>query len=81
MIVKKEDYKGMFEDPIEAYGDGGLYPIHVNDLLQDKRYQILRKLGFGSYSTVWAARDHQYFLDPFLSGLADNILARISMYL
>lgn len=42
---------------IEEYRPGKFHPIHLGDLLDDARYRIVRKLGYGSYSTVWLARD------------------------
>jgi len=42
---------------IEDYRPGGLHPIHIGDTLDGERYKILRKLGYGSFSTVWLARD------------------------
>lgn len=42
---------------IEEYRPGKFHPIHLGDLLNDARYKIIRKLGYGSYSTVWLARD------------------------
>ncbi|KAF9518782.1 hypothetical protein BS47DRAFT_197256 [Hydnum rufescens UP504] len=44
---------------IEDYRPGGLHPIHLGDTLGAERYKILRKLGYGSFSTVWLARDAQ----------------------
>ncbi len=44
---------------IEDYRPGGLHPIHLGDTLDGDRYKILRKLGYGSFSTVWLARDAQ----------------------
>ena len=41
----------------ELYKAGGLHPIHIGDTLKDDRYEIVHKLGFGSFSTVWLARD------------------------
>jgi serine/threonine protein kinase len=46
-------------ESLEDYAPGGLHPVHINDYYKDGRYQILNKLGWGSYSTVWAAQDHQ----------------------
>ncbi len=43
------------EDP-ERYCAGGYHPVRLGDIYND-RYQVLRKLGFGLYSTVWLARD------------------------
>ncbi|KAJ7151276.1 kinase-like domain-containing protein [Mycena crocata] len=43
------------------YGPGGLFPVKLGDLLgpegSNPRYRISAKLGHGSYSTVWLARD------------------------
>ena len=41
----------------ELYKIGGLHPIHIGDTLKEDRYRIVHKLGFGSFSTVWLARD------------------------
>ena len=43
----------------DDYGPGKLQPIHFGDTLDGSRYKILRKLGAGSFSTVWLARDHK----------------------
>ena len=48
--------------PAEAlwrYCPGGYHPIHLNDTLKDGQYEILHKLGFGSFATVWLARDNR----------------------
>ncbi|KAJ5697873.1 protein kinase-like protein [Penicillium malachiteum] len=42
----------------EKYRAGGYYPAVVGDTLKE-RYQIVHKLGHGSYSTIWLARDTQ----------------------
>lgn len=41
---------------LEMYEPGGYHPVLIDDVLQD-RYQIVDKLGFGGYSTIWLARD------------------------
>ncbi|KAL3480486.1 kinase-like domain-containing protein [Aspergillus californicus] len=38
------------------YRPGGYHPIAIGDSLSD-RYDIVHKLGFGTYSTTWLARD------------------------
>lgn len=61
-------------EPIEDYGPGGFHPVHFGDLLHDGQYKIVRKLGFGAFSTAWLAKDTLYsehspiaipFLIPF----------------
>ncbi|CAK48152.1 hypothetical protein CBS115989_1948 [Aspergillus niger] len=47
-------------EPLHRYTAGGYHPITLGNLLHDGRYKILHKLGWGGYSTVWAARDEQY---------------------
>ncbi|KAJ2966941.1 hypothetical protein NQ176_g9907 [Zarea fungicola] len=42
---------------IEDYRPGGYHPVHLGDLFNNGQYRILRKLGDGSFSTVWLARD------------------------
>ncbi|KAK5655244.1 hypothetical protein OQA88_5811 [Cercophora sp. LCS_1] len=42
---------------IEAYRPGGYHPVHLGDVFHDGQYKVIRKLGDGSYSTVWLARD------------------------
>ncbi|PWY63810.1 kinase-like protein [Aspergillus eucalypticola CBS 122712] len=47
-------------EPLHRYTTGGYHPITLGSLLHQGRYKILHKLGWGGYSTVWAARDEQY---------------------
>lgn len=42
---------------IEDYRPGGMHPVHIGDEFKSEQYGIVRKLGEGSYSTVWLARD------------------------
>lgn len=42
----------------EFYRPGGFHPTYLGDVLK-QRYKIIRKIGFGQYSTVWLARDCQ----------------------
>ncbi|KAF7656874.1 hypothetical protein LDENG_00034690 [Lucifuga dentata] len=43
------------ENPAE-YGEGGYYPIEIGEIFID-RYQVVRKLGWGHFSTVWLCWD------------------------
>ncbi|KAI9847473.1 MAG: hypothetical protein M1837_002374 [Sclerophora amabilis] len=44
---------------IEYYRPGHFHPVHIGDELHQGRYKIIRKLGYGSFSTVWMARDRE----------------------
>ena len=46
------------EEWFEKFKKRQYYPANIGEVL-DSRYQILGKLGFGSTSTVWLARDLQ----------------------
>lgn len=41
---------------VEDYHPGGYHPVVLGDVFNGQ-YKVLRKLGEGSYSTVWLARD------------------------
>jgi serine/threonine-protein kinase SRPK3 len=43
-------------EPLEKYRSGGYHPIHIGDQLTD-RFTVFNKLGWGSASTVWLAKD------------------------
>lgn len=43
-------------ESLEKYRRGGYCPVMIGDIL-NKRYQIIDKLGYGGYSTVWLALD------------------------
>lgn len=47
---------------MEYYQAGGYHPVTIGDRLND-RYRVIHKLGHGTYSTIWLARDersHRY---------------------
>lgn len=46
------------EEGIENYHIGGLLPVSLGEVYGSK-YKVLRKLGYGQYSTVWLVRDEQ----------------------
>ncbi|KAI3140493.1 hypothetical protein CBS147326_2194 [Penicillium roqueforti] len=43
----------------EDYVPGGYHPTLIGDTFCSGRYTVVHKLGFGGYSTIWLARDHQ----------------------
>ena len=48
-------------EPLHRYTKEGYHPITLGSFLADGRYKILHKLGWGGYSTVWAARDKRLY--------------------
>ncbi|KAG8961890.1 hypothetical protein FRC00_010934, partial [Tulasnella sp. 408] len=53
-----ELYKSPMEEDPRMYRLGGYHPVKIGETY-DNRYRVLRKLGWGEYSTVWLARDFQ----------------------
>ena len=47
------------EEDSEDYCKGGYHPVVVGETYKDGRYVIVRKLGWGHFSTVWLSRDTQ----------------------
>jgi hypothetical protein len=43
---------------LENYRPGGYHPIQIGDHFRG-RYRVVHKLGYGSYSTAWLARDEK----------------------
>ncbi|KAL2856787.1 kinase-like domain-containing protein [Aspergillus pseudodeflectus] len=52
-------------EPLEYYTKRRFHPVHLHDTFQETRYSIIRKLGYGSFSTVWLARDNR--LDRYVA--------------
>lgn len=46
-------------EPLQRYCVGGYHPLKLGDVLKQGRYKILHKVGWGGYSTTWAARDRK----------------------
>lgn len=44
------------EEQFDEFKAGQYYPVNIGDVY-DSKYQILGKLGFGTTSTVWLARN------------------------
>lgn len=47
------------EEQFDEFKAGKYYPVNIGDIYASK-YQVLGKLGFGTTSTVWLARNLQY---------------------
>ncbi|KAF5369300.1 hypothetical protein D9758_002673 [Tetrapyrgos nigripes] len=45
------------EEDWEDYVKGGYHPVKIGDTFSDERYVVVRKLGWGHFSTVWLAKD------------------------
>ncbi|KAL9081900.1 MAG: hypothetical protein Q9159_006925 [Coniocarpon cinnabarinum] len=46
------------EEDSEDYCKGGYHPVHVGEQYKDGKYTVVRKLGWGHFSTVWLSRDN-----------------------
>ena len=44
------------EEKLKRYTPEKFYPVRIWEVL-DKRYQVVGKLGYGAYSTIWLCRD------------------------
>lgn len=48
------------EEHYDEFKTGNYCPVKIGDVYAGGKYQVLGKLGFGSTSTVWLARNLQY---------------------
>ncbi|KIW08068.1 hypothetical protein, variant [Verruconis gallopava] len=46
------------EEDTEDYCKGGYHPVQVGEQYKDGKYTVIRKLGWGHFSTVWLSRDN-----------------------
>ncbi|KAH7358696.1 kinase-like domain-containing protein [Plectosphaerella cucumerina] len=46
------------EEDSEDYCKGGYHPVSIGEKFKDGKYTIVRKLGWGHFSTVWLSRDN-----------------------
>lgn len=47
------------EEDSEDYCKGGYHPVQVGEQYNNGKYTVVRKLGWGHFSTVWLSRDNQ----------------------
>ncbi|KAF1800170.1 kinase-like domain-containing protein, partial [Mucor lusitanicus] len=45
------------EEDRKDYCKGGYHPVHVGEKYKDGQYIVIRKLGWGHFSTVWLVKD------------------------
>lgn len=66
-------------ESLEKYVPGGYHPVMIGDMIK-RRYEIVGKLGYGGFSTVWLARDAQQGTCVALKiGAADSRLHETNM--
>lgn len=55
------------EESLARYTPGGYHPVRLGDKFSQGRYDIVCKLGYGLYSTVWLAFDQEYTISSHVS--------------
>eukprot|EP00467_Chlorarachnion_reptans_P004246 CAMPEP_0114521970 /NCGR_PEP_ID=MMETSP0109-20121206/20496_1 /TAXON_ID=29199 /ORGANISM="Chlorarachnion reptans, Strain CCCM449" /LENGTH=500 /DNA_ID=CAMNT_0001703163 /DNA_START=390 /DNA_END=1892 /DNA_ORIENTATION=+ len=53
---ESEDFSNSDDEGKSAYRKGGYHPVYTGDVYND-RYTVVKKLGWGHFSTVWLAVD------------------------
>ncbi|KYK58848.1 hypothetical protein DCS_05866 [Drechmeria coniospora] len=48
------------EEDSEDYCKGGYHPVSIGETFKDGKYTVVRKLGWGHFSTVWLSRDNTH---------------------
>jgi len=46
------------EEDSEDYCKGGYHPVQIGEQYNDGKYTVVRKLGWGHFSTVWLSKDN-----------------------
>ncbi|KAH7905982.1 kinase-like domain-containing protein [Hygrophoropsis aurantiaca] len=47
---------GFFCESVDFYRKGGFHPVHIGDIIHEQ-YEVVNKLGYGAYATVWLVKD------------------------
>ncbi|DBA96225.1 TPA: hypothetical protein ACH3X3_002421 [Trebouxia sp. C0006] len=53
----EEDFSDSEDEGTDGYKKGGYHPVKIGELYNTGRYVVVRKLGWGHFSTVWLVRD------------------------
>ncbi|KXZ45785.1 hypothetical protein GPECTOR_50g578 [Gonium pectorale] len=53
----EEDYSDSEDEGTEDYKKGGYHPVSIGEKYKSGRYTVLKKLGWGHFSTVWLVLD------------------------
>ena len=61
-----QDYSDVDDEGADGYRPGGYHPVDVGDVYHE-RYRVLKKLGWGHFSTVWMVEDMQSAAQKFLA--------------
>lgn len=48
----------MDNEPLRRYKPGGYHPVSIGEVFNN-RYRVIKKMGWGTFSTVWSAYDYQ----------------------
>ncbi|RPD55439.1 putative CDK4/6 [Lentinus tigrinus ALCF2SS1-7] len=70
------------EESLPWYDPRDFYPVRIGDVFQS-RYQVIGKLGYGGYSTVWLCRDlmeHSYVTVKVCSQETSPVKREIAAY-
>ncbi|GAX78942.1 hypothetical protein CEUSTIGMA_g6382.t1 [Chlamydomonas eustigma] len=55
----QEDYSDSDDEGSDGYKKGGYHPVFIGELYKGGRYSVLKKLGWGHFSTVWLVMDKE----------------------
>lgn len=56
---EKEDSDSEEQEDTKDYCKGGYHPVNIGDVYNG-RYKVIRKVGWGHFSTVWLCWDTKY---------------------
>ena len=56
MSTARNHVSKLSEESLQKYSPGGYHPTRLGEVF-DGKYHVVRKLGYGQYSTMWLARD------------------------